>query len=262
MAIFSGTNLRFPLQTVWGNPALAYFRGMYAIITGASKGIGRAAAIKLAAEGFDIAICARNAAALEEATAAVTAKRQNVKVLAEKVDMSDKAQVLAFGQKVRAFFGEAPAILVNNAGIFVPGAVHEEEDGHLEKMMAVNLYSAYHLTRDLLPGMKQARKGHIFNLCSTASHKAYPNGGSYSITKFALLGFSKNLREELKPHNVKVTSISPGPTLTASWQGFDGPAERLMEPEDVADMIWAAYNLSQQAVVEDILMRPMQGDIE
>jgi short-subunit dehydrogenase len=109
--------------------------------------------------------------------------------------------------------------------------------------------------------MKAARKGHVFNLCSTASHKAYPNGGSYSITKFALLGFSKNLREEMKPFGVKVTSVSPGPVWTASWEGFEAPADRLMEASDVADMIWAAYNLSPQAVVEDILLRPMLGDI-
>lgn len=234
----------------------------YAVITGASKGIGRAIAEKLAAEGFDIAICARNAAVLAVAKAEIEAQRAGAKVLAEVVDMGDREQVLAFGRKVQAELGPVPDILVNNAGIFVPGAIHEEAEGHLESMMAVNLYSAYHLTRFLLPAMKAARSGHIFNLCSTASHRAYPNGGSYSITKFALLGFSKNLREEMKPFNVKVTSVSPGPTLTASWEGFNGPEDRLMEPADVASMIWAAYTLSKQAVVEDILMRPMLGDIE
>lgn len=234
----------------------------YAVITGASKGIGRAIAEKLAAEGFDIAICARNAAALAVAKAAIEAQRAGAKVLAEVVDMGVKAEVLAFARKIQEELGPAADILVNNAGIFVPGAVHEEADGHLEKMMNVNVYSAYHLTRQLLPAMQEARRGHIFNLCSTASHKAYPNGGSYSITKFALLGLSKNLREEMKPFNVKVTSISPGPTLTASWEGFGGPEDRLMEPADVSAMIWAAYTLSKQAVVEDILMRPMLGDIE
>lgn len=242
--------------------AFVYIYGMkYAIITGASKGIGKAVAEKLAAEGFDIAICARTAADLAAARQSIEAQRPGVKVLAEPVDMSVKSEVLAFGKKVMDTFGSVPDILVNNAGIFVPGPLHEEADGHLEQMMNVNLYSAYHLTRLLLPGMKDRRGGHIFNLCSTASHKAYSNGGSYSITKFALLGFSQNLREEMKPFGVKVTSISPGPTLTASWQGYDGPAERLMEPEDVASMIWAAYTLSKQAVVEDILMRPMLGDM-
>ncbi|RPD38471.1 SDR family oxidoreductase [Chitinophaga barathri] len=234
---------------------------MYAIITGASRGIGKATAEKLAAEGFDIAICARNPAALDAAKESIGQRREGVKVLAEIVDMGDKQAVLAFAQKIKDTFGDTPAILVNNAGIFTPGAVHEEEDGHLEKMMAVNLYSAYHLTRAFIPAMKAAGKGHVFNLCSTASHKAYPNGGSYSITKFALLGFSKNLREEMKPFGVKVTSVSPGPVWTASWEGFEAPADRLMEASDVADMIWAAYNLSPQAVIEDILMRPMLGDI-
>ncbi|MGE7773257.1 SDR family oxidoreductase [Chitinophaga sp. NPDC101104] len=234
---------------------------MYAIITGASKGIGKAVAEKLAAEGFDVAICARGVQELEATARGIREQSPAARVLALPVDMGDKQAVLAFADAVRREFGDAPAILVNNAGIFVPGAVHEEEDGHLEKMMAVNLYSAYHLTRAFIPAMKSAKKGHVFNLCSTASHKAYPNGGSYSITKFALLGFSKNLREEMKPHGVKVTSISPGPVLTASWEGFDGPEDRLMEPADVASMLWAAYNLSAQAVIEDILMRPQLGDL-
>ncbi len=234
---------------------------MFAIITGASKGIGKAVAEKLAAEGFDVAICARNAATLGETAAAIRQQSPGVKVLALQVDMGDKQAVLKFAADVQKELGDTPAILVNNAGIFVPGAVHEEEDGHLEKMMAVNLYSAYHLTRAFIPAMKAAKKGHVFNLCSTASHKAYPNGGSYSITKFALLGFSKNLREEMKPHGVKVTSVSPGPVLTASWEGFDGPEDRLMEPADVASMIWAAYQLSPQAVIEEIIMRPQLGDL-
>lgn len=234
---------------------------MFAIITGASKGIGKAVAEKLAAEGFDVAICARNAATLGETAAAIRQQSPGVKVLALQVDMGDKQAVLKFAADVQKELGDTPAILVNNAGIFVPGAVHEEEDGHLEKMMAVNLYSAYHLTRAFIPAMKAAKNGHVFNLCSTASHKAYPNGGSYSITKFALLGFSKNLREEMKPHGVKVTSVSPGPVLTASWEGFDGPEDRLMEPADVASMIWAAYQLSPQAVIEEIIMRPQLGDL-
>ncbi|MGX5818084.1 SDR family oxidoreductase [Chitinophaga lutea] len=234
---------------------------MYAIITGGSKGIGRAVAEKLAAEGFDIAVCARGKDSLLAAENAIRARRNGVKVLAESVDMRVKEAVKAFGEKALATFGEAPAILVNNAGIYVPGALHEEQEGHLEEMMAANLYSAYHLTRCLLPAMKDARQGHIFNLCSTASHKAYPNGGSYSITKFALLGFSQNLREEMKPFGIKVTSVSPGPTWSDSWKGFEAPEDRLMEPSDVADMIWAAYHLSKQAVVEDIRMRPMLGDI-
>ncbi|SFD33211.1 Short-chain dehydrogenase [Chitinophaga sp. CF118] len=234
---------------------------MNAVITGASKGIGKAIAEKLAREGFNIAICARNVKFLNQAVKDIQAQNPAVKVISMPADMGKKEDVLAFAEKIKSAFPVID-ILVNNAGIFVPGSLDEQEDGLLEKMMAANVYSAYHLTRQLLPAMKALRKGHIFNLCSTASYKAYPNGGAYSITKFALLGFSRNLREELKTHNVKVTSLSPGPTLTASWDGFEGPPDRMMEPADVASLLWAAYTLSAQAVVEEVLMRPMLGDIQ
>jgi short-subunit dehydrogenase len=234
---------------------------MNAVITGASKGIGKAVAAKLAKEGYNIAICSRNAANLEQTAAAIRQQSPDVQVLAIVADMGQHADVLSFAAQVKAAFPVID-ILVNNAGLFIPGSVEGQGDGLLEQLMAVNVYSAYHLTRQLLPGMKAERKGHIFNLCSTASYKAYPNGGAYSITKFALLGLSRNLREELKPHNVKVTILSPGPTLTASWEGFEAAPDRMMEPEDVANLLWAAYTLSAQAVVEEVLMRPMLGDIE
>jgi short-subunit dehydrogenase len=233
---------------------------MNAVITGASKGIGKAIAEKLAREGFNIAICARNPDTLAQAVADIREQNSEVEVLSMSADMGKKEEVLAFADKIKSIF-PAIDILVNNAGVFVPGRLDEQEDGLLESMMAANVYSAYHLSRQLLPAMKALRKGHIFNLCSTASYTSYPNGGAYSITKFALLGFSRNLREELKPHNVKVTSLSPGPTWTASWDGFEGPPDRLMEPEDVANLLWAAYTLSAQAVVEEVIMRPMLGDI-
>ena len=127
--------------------------------------------------------------------------------------------------------------------------------------MAVNVYSAYHLTRAVLPTMIAAKTGHIFNICSIASLNAYANGGSYSITKFALLGFSKNLREELKPHGIKVTAASPGATLSASWDGFEIDPKRIMEAADIAKMVFAVSQLSPQAVVEDIVMRPQLGDL-
>ncbi|PUZ26667.1 Short-chain dehydrogenase [Chitinophaga costaii] len=233
---------------------------MNAVVTGASKGIGRAVAIRLAREGCNVAICARHEATLQATAAVVQAANDNVKVLALSVDMADKKAVIQFGKTVQEAFGDID-LLVNNAGIFIPGALQNEADGHLEQLMATNVYSAYHLTRTILPGMIARRSGHIFNLCSSASHQAYPNGGAYGISKFALLGFSKNLREELKTAQVKVTAISPGPTLTASWDGFDAPPGRMMEPEDVAHVLWTAFTLAPQTVIEDILMQPMLGPI-
>jgi short-subunit dehydrogenase len=109
--------------------------------------------------------------------------------------------------------------------------------------------------------MISRRKGHIFMMCSTASITPYTNGGSYCISKFALLGMSRVLREELKPHSVKVTALLPGATLTNSWAGTDLPEDRFLKAEDVANSAWAAYALSASAVIEEILIRPQLGDI-
>jgi NADP-dependent 3-hydroxy acid dehydrogenase YdfG len=98
-------------------------------------------------------------------------------------------------------------------------------------------------------------------MCSIASVAAYPNGGAYSISKFALLGFSKNLREEMKKKGVKVTAILPGAAWSDSWRGADFPENRLMQASDIAKTVWACYDLSDAAVVEEILMRPQLGDL-
>ena len=127
--------------------------------------------------------------------------------------------------------------------------------------METNLYSAYYLTRALVNDMITKKSGHIFNICSIASVQAYANGGSYSISKFALLGFSKNLREELKPYHVKVTSVLPGAAYTDSWSGSGIEPGRIMEADDIAKMVLAASHLSPRACVEEILLRPQLGDL-
>jgi NADP-dependent 3-hydroxy acid dehydrogenase YdfG len=174
--------------------------------------------------------------------------------------MSDKAQVQAFAGHISEHWHKVE-ILVNNAGTFIPGQIINEPDGILEKLIDTNLYSAYHMTRALLPGMIKLKHGHIFNMCSIASLNAYANGGSYSISKFALLGFSKSLREELKPHNIKVTSLMPGATLTDSWAGVDLPESRFMQAEDIAKLISDIYHLSANTVIEEVVLRPVLGDI-
>ena len=175
-------------------------------------------------------------------------------------DVSKKWEVLEFARFVRSTWAKVD-VVVNNAGIFLPGAVSDEREGTLETLLETNLYSAYHLTRALLPVMLPHRSGHIFNMCSIASVVAYPNGGSYSISKFALHGFSKALREEMKPHGIKVTALLPGATWSDSWRGVDFPEDRLMQATDIAKMVWAAYTLSASAVVEDLVVRPQLGDL-
>ena len=233
---------------------------MNAVITGASKGLGKAFARVFAEGGYNLLLCARTEADLKATETELARAFPGIKVLAAAFDLSREAGAKAFGAWVLEN-GGAVDVLINNAGRFIPGNLGDEPEGTLEAMMNTNLYSAYHLTRTLLPAMMEKKKGHIFNICSVASLKAYPNGGAYSVSKFALLGFSKNLREELTPHGIKVTAVSPGAAYTASWEGTGVDPERLMRAEDVARMVFAAASLSAQATVEDIIMRPQLGDL-
>ena len=230
------------------------------VVTGGTKGIGRALIARFLAEGFDAATCSRNPQDLEQLKEEMAVSFPSSQVHALPADLSGREEVMQFAEFVKGI--DKPVdILVNNTGIFIPGMIHQEEEGVLEAMMNTNLYSAYHLTRALVAEMIERKQGDIFNICSVASIRAYPNGGSYSISKFALLGFSKVLREELKEHGIRVAAILPGATLTASWEGVALPAERFMKPEDVAEAIWSATRLSRQSVVEEIIIRPQLGDL-
>lgn len=238
---------------------------MNVVITGASRGIGKAIAEIFAANGHNLYICSKNETALFATMKELQLKYPGLKIKAKTRDLSKKEEVENFGQWLLDN-SISIDVLVNNAGNFLPGSVHNEEEGVLEEMMAINLYSAYYLTRKVLPQMmKQSMlhgsRGHIFNMCSIASLHAYSNGGAYSISKFALNGFSKNLREELKAHHIKVTSVFPGAVLTDSWGDYDNSNKRIMEAGDIAKMIYAASQLSPQACVEEIIIRPQLGDL-
>jgi short-subunit dehydrogenase len=230
------------------------------IITGAGKGIGRAMAFMFAEKGFDLALCARTKSDLGKLKSEIEFFKPGCQIITQVCDVSDKEQLQAFAETVLTRWNGVD-ILVNNAGVFLPGQVINEKEGTLEQLIETNLYSAYRLSRHIAPVMMAKRKGHIFNVCSIASLNAYPNGGSYSISKFAMLGLSKALREELKPFNVRVTSLLPGATYTDSWSGSDLPEARFMKAEDIAQIVYDIYSLSANTVVEEIVLRPVLGDI-
>ena len=230
---------------------------MNIVITGASKGLGKAFAKIFANNNNTLLLCARNINDLENT--AKELQNSSSTIHYKSVNVSKKNEVIDFANWCLSF--GTPDIIINNAGTFLPGSVHNEEDGIIEKMIETNLYSAYHLTRALLPQMMEKKQGHIFNICSIASVQAYSNGGSYSISKFAMLGFSKNLREELKPYGIKVTSVLPGAVFTDSWKGSGVDENRIMQDDDIAKMVFAASQLSAQACVEEIVVRPQLGDL-
>jgi short-subunit dehydrogenase len=236
---------------------------MNVIITGASRGIGKAIAEIFAANGHNIFITSRGEVALYKTMEELQTKYPAAAVKAKPFDVSIKEQAIAFANWCLGFV--TPDIIINNAGAFEPGSIYNERDGLLEEQLAVNLFSAYHFTRAVLPTMMEypstGSGRHIFNICSIAALKAYSNGGAYSISKYALHGFSKNLREEMKPHNIKVTAVFPGAVLTDSWGNFDNSQHRIMEATDIAQLIYAASQLSAGACVEDIVVRPQLGDL-
>lgn len=230
------------------------------VVTGCTKGIGLAVAKAFAGAGYQVAGCARNLADL----AALKQELHQLNPMGIHTllpcDVSDTPQLKLFISQVNQAY-QSVQVLVNNAGVFLPGSLITEAEGVLENLLQTNVTSAYHVTRGVLPGMLQNKSGHVFNICSIASLQAYDAGASYTISKFALLGFSKQLRHETKGTGVKVTALMLGATLTNSWAGVDLPEARFIKPEDVAQTILGVCELSNHADVEEIVIRPQLGDI-
>lgn len=233
----------------------------FALVTGATKGIGKAVVMDLAQKGYSVAFCSRSEMDGFALVNNLESLFPSQKFYFGKCDVRSKSEIEVFLNELKIQFSNTIDVLVNNAGIFLPGNVTEEEDLQLPLLIETNLYSAYYFTKNIVKGMMENKFGYIFNMCSVASLKAYPNGGSYSISKYALHGFSAVLREELKPYNIKVTSVFPGATWSDSWKVVDLPEERLMQPEDIAHLITSTLVLSPAANVEDIVVRPQLGDL-
>lgn len=226
------------------------------LITGGTKGIGRALALQFAQNGFKIIVCGRNQKALNLIKAEIEEANGHIDVY--QCNLRSKSAIIDFIKAVSKTVTNID-VLVNNAGVFIPGQIQDEADGVFEQMMETNLNGTYHTTRAALPMM--ATNSHIFNICSTASITPYINGGSYCISKYAQYGLTKVLREELKPRKIRVTAVLPGATFTDSWSGTELPEERFLKAETIAQIVWNCYQLPKDAVVEDLLIRPMEGDI-
>lgn len=230
------------------------------IITGATRGIGFAILKRFLHAGFDAAFCGSNSDTVEKALTALQTAFPEAKIAGFVARLEKQEEAVAFSKKALAFLGHC-TVLVNNAGTFRPGSVLTEEEGVFENLWQVNVSSAYHVSRTVIPAMFGNQRCHVFNMCSIASIIAYPNGGSYCISKFALLGLNKLLREELKPKGICVTAVMPGATLTDSWAGIDLPESRFILPENIAELMFNAWNCNVNACTEELLIRPLEGDI-
>lgn len=231
-----------------------------ALITGATKGIGLAIAKALAKEGIHLAICSRNKEDLLPVKEALLQINPAIKVFARATDCSSREEVIRFAAEAEQEL-QSIQIIINNAGVFLPGNILDEEENTLQKQLDLNLMAGYELYRYFGKKLIAARCGHIFNICSVASKQVVVNAGSYSVTKFAQRGLNDVMREEMKAHQVKVTAILPGSTLTNSWSGTTVPSEKFILPEDVAAAVVYCLKMSAGANVDELIIGTTTGEI-
>lgn len=231
-----------------------------ALITAATKGIGRAIAIALAKEGINVAVCARGEKSLADFKAELNRINPNIKIFSAATDVSVKAQILKFAADAERELG-AINIIVNNAGIYEPYSILDDGEDTFQKSINTNLAPAYELYRYFGKKMIAAGEGHFFNICSVASLNPVVAAGTYSVTKFALLGLTKVMRLELQAHNVKVTAVIPGSTLTSSWDGVEVDKNVMVMPEDIASSLINIYKMSPGANVDEIIIKPVNGQV-
>jgi short-subunit dehydrogenase len=231
-----------------------------ALITAATKGIGRAISIAFAKEGVNLAICARNENELSAFKAELAAINPAIKILAVATDVSKKTDVLTFAGKAEQELGFI-SIIVNNAGIYEYSSILDDNDDTFQKSVDTNLAPAYELYRYFGKTMIAAREGHFFNICSVAALTPIAEAGTYSVTKFALLGLTKVMRVEMQQHGVKVTAVIPGSTLTSSWAGMDVDKDKMVSPDDIASAIINIYKMSVGANVDEIIIKPATGQV-
>ncbi len=228
-----------------------------AVVTGGSRGVGRAIVQRLAREGWQVFFSARDGRKIHDLEAEL--KKESHAVSGYACDLTRKSDIEKWAAHL---LEKLPHIdlLVNNAGTFIPGKILTEDDATFEHLMRLNAAAPYYLTKRLLPRMLRQGRGLIINISSTAGLQPYPNGASYCISKYAMTGFSKVLREELKPTGVRVSTLYPGPIYTDSWAGTPYAPERFILPETVAAVVHDLAGLPPDVVVEDVVLRPQAGD--
>jgi len=234
-------------------------KGSYALITGATRGIGRSIAYALAAEGCHLMLAARTEGPL------LTLKEElqslfQIEVQYAAVDCSKDEQVKQLAIVAMEVYPQID-ILVNNVGMFVPGGLLEEEEEALAAHWAVNVHCTHYLSVFFGRKMCTKRSGYVFNIGSIAGTRPFAKAAAYSVTKYAVHGLTAILRQEFGPYGVKVTEIIPGSTYTSSWEGVDIPEEKFVAASDIAKVMINCLQLSAGANVDEMVIRPLDEGV-
>lgn len=222
-----------------------------ALITGAGKGIGRAIAIALAKEGVNVILMARTQSDLDEVATEVNAL--GVKSLTVIADVADINSVNGAVEKALVEF-KTIDILINNAGIAAFGKFLELEPSAWENIIKVNLMGTYYVTRAVLPNMIERQIGDIINISSTAGLAGNALTSAYSASKFAVLGLTDSLMQEVRKHNIRVTALTPSTVATNMAKELnltDGNPDKVMQAEDMAELIIAQLKLNRRVFIKN-----------
>ena len=222
-----------------------------ALITGAGKGIGKAIAIALAKEGVNVILISRTQADVDQLSTEIS--NFGVKTLALSADVSDINSINKAVEKALTEFTNID-ILINNAGIAAFGNFLELEPTAWEKIIQVNLMGTYYTTRAVLPNMIERQTGDIINISSTAGLNGNALTSAYSASKFAVLGLTDSLMQEMRKHNIRVTALTPSTVATdlaLDLNLTDGNPEKVMQPEDIAELIVAQLKLSRRVFIKN-----------
>jgi len=226
--------------------------GKTALVTGAGKGIGRAIAAALAHEGVHLGLVARTRADLETLAAAVAP--HGVRTSIATADLADRAAAEAAVATITGVLGPVD-ILINNAGTAERGTVLDMDPEAWERTFRVNLFGAYYVTRAVLPGMVERRRGDIINVASTAGLNGAATMSAYAGSKAAMLRLTESLVAEVRKHDVRVTALLPSTVNTelAASMGLPiGADDRMMQPDDVAALVVATLALPPRVFVRDV----------
>lgn len=226
-------------------------KGKNAIITGGSRGIGFHTALNLANEGVNVAIMGRDEKALEEAKAEIA--KTGVEVIAVSADVSDEAGVQTAVKEVNEKF-DSIDILINNAGMMGNGPFLESRTEDFEKMMQVNVFGMYHMLQAVLPGMVEQKSGDVVNIASVSGLRSGPGGSLYSATKFAVIGMTEGLLKEMRPHNIRVSYLTPSAVNTSLIGNTKLQEDTMTQPEDIADIIVNNLKIHPRTLVKNTEM--------